>query len=98
MYLIVQVKNAGNNAVAMSRVYANITSRIAASLIPAGVSASIYTQTSDVETEADGLLSYDRVLKVEPSIIRAANEAIMQAAAQVFADLGLLEVGNYSTP
>ena len=51
-----------------------------------------------METEADGLLSYDRVLKVEPAIIRAANEAIMQEAAHVFADLGLLEVGHYSTP
>ena len=51
-YGVRDVKDAGNNAEAMSRVYANITSRIATSLIPAGVSGNIYTQTSDVETEA----------------------------------------------
>ena len=48
------MKDAGNDAAGMSRVYANITASIATELIPAGVSANIYTQTSDVETEADG--------------------------------------------
>jgi hypothetical protein len=86
-YGVRAVIDAGNNAVAMSQVYANITSPIVSSLIPAGVSANIYTQTSDVETEADGLLSYDRVLKVDPAIIRATNEAILRAAARFFASL-----------
>ena len=53
----------------------------------AGVSASIYTQTSDVETEADGLLSYDRVLKVELGEVRAANARLKLAAAEYFATL-----------
>ena len=39
-----------------------------------GLSAVIYTQTSDVETECNGLLTYDRaVAKVEPAILAAAN-------------------------
>lgn len=80
----IQVKDAGNDVAGMSRVYLNITSRIATSLIPAGLSASIYTQTSDVETEADGLLSYDRMLKVDPAMVRAANEALLKAAAHYF--------------
>lgn len=79
------MKDAGNDAVGVSRIYANITSRIATSLIPAGVSANIYTQTSDVETEADGLLSYDRVLKVDAKMVRAANEALLHAAERFFA-------------
>ena len=52
--LVSQVKDAENDAAGMSRVYANITARIATVLIPGDVSANIYTQTSDVETEADG--------------------------------------------
>ncbi len=86
-YGVRAVKDAGNNAAALSQVYANITSPIATSLIPAGVSANIYTQTSDVETEADGLLSYDRVLKVDPAIIRATNQGILRVAARFFATL-----------
>lgn len=38
-----------------------------------GLSAAVYTQTSDVETECNGLLTYDRVMKLDPAIIRAAN-------------------------
>ncbi|MBE0544605.1 MAG: glycoside hydrolase family 2 [Verrucomicrobia bacterium] len=38
-----------------------------------GLSAAVYTQTSDVETECNGLLTYDRVMKLSPAIIRAAN-------------------------
>ncbi len=39
-----------------------------------GLSAGVYTQTTDVETEANGLMTYDReVLKVDAEKIRAAN-------------------------
>jgi hypothetical protein len=39
-----------------------------------GLSAAIYTQTSDVETECNGLLSYDRtVTKMDPALLFAAN-------------------------
>lgn len=39
-----------------------------------GLSAAIYTQTSDVETECNGLLTYDRaVAKIDPEILLAAN-------------------------
>lgn len=38
-----------------------------------GCSAGVYTQTTDVETEANGLMTYDRaVLKMDPKRIRAA--------------------------
>lgn len=40
----------------------------------AGLSAVVYTQTSDVETECNGLLTYDRaVVKVDPAAARRAN-------------------------
>ncbi len=39
-----------------------------------GLSAVVYTQLTDVETECNGLLTYDReVIKVDPSRTRAAN-------------------------
>jgi hypothetical protein len=39
-----------------------------------GLSAAIYTQTTDVETECNGLLTYDRaVCKLDLSELRAAN-------------------------
>lgn len=39
-----------------------------------GLSAAVYTQTTDVETECNGFLTYDRaVLKLDPTRTRAAN-------------------------
>lgn len=39
-----------------------------------GLSAAVYTQTADVETECNGLLTYDRaVAKMDPEVLRAAN-------------------------
>lgn len=39
-----------------------------------GLNAAVYTQTTDVETECNGLLSYDRaVVKIDPAVMRAAN-------------------------
>jgi hypothetical protein len=39
-----------------------------------GLSAAIYTQTTDVETECNGLMTYDRaVSKLDPEIVMTAN-------------------------
>lgn len=39
-----------------------------------GLSAAIYTQTSDVETECNGLLTYDRAItKIDPAILARVN-------------------------
>jgi hypothetical protein len=39
-----------------------------------GLSAAIYTQTADVESECDGLMTYDRaVAKFDPAVLAAAN-------------------------
>lgn len=40
----------------------------------AGFCASVYTQITDVETECNGLMTYDRaVAKIDPQILRLAN-------------------------
>ncbi len=39
-----------------------------------GVSAAVYTQTTDVEGEVNGLMTYDRrFIKVDPASLREMN-------------------------
>ncbi|MFA6867307.1 MAG: glycoside hydrolase family 2, partial [Clostridia bacterium] len=45
--------------------------------IPKGLSASVYTEVSDVEDEANGLLSFDReVVKIDMDLIKQINEKV----------------------
>ncbi len=49
-----------------------------------GLNAAIYTQLTDVETEANGLLTYDReVLKVDPTRVAAINRGDLSRVPQV---------------
>ena len=51
------------------------------SLARTGLVGSVYTQTTDVEDEVNGLLTYDRkVMKFDVAKIAAANEAIREGA------------------
>ena len=46
-----------------------------------GCAGAVYTQTTDVEIEVNGLMTYDRkVVKVDPARIAAANKAVIEAA------------------
>ncbi len=46
-------------------------------LIGKGLSAAVYTQTTDVEVEVNGLMTYDRkVIKVDVETFRASNQAL----------------------
>ncbi|TAG98988.1 MAG: beta-galactosidase [Sphingobacteriales bacterium] len=46
-------------------------------LIPKGMSAAVYTQTTDVESEVNGLMSYDRkVMKFDPEAIFKINQKL----------------------
>ncbi|MGD9557174.1 MAG: hypothetical protein AB7V25_09175 [Mangrovibacterium sp.] len=46
-------------------------------LVKAGFSAAVYTQTTDVEMEVNGLMTYDRkVIKVDEKRIREINQKI----------------------
>jgi len=46
-------------------------------MIPYGYSAAVYTQTTDVEVEVNGLMTYDRkVVKLDESRIRKVNQEI----------------------
>lgn len=49
-------------------------------LIPFGYSAAVYTQTTDVEIEVNGLMTYDRkVVKLLEEKIRKANQEIIES-------------------
>jgi hypothetical protein len=46
-----------------------------------GLSVAIYTQTTDVEHEVNGVLTYDRVVeKMEMERVKAVNEAVIKAS------------------
>src|SRR5205823_3407568 len=46
-------------------------------LIPRGLSAAVYTQTTDVEVEVNGLMTYDRaVVKMDEKRITEANHRL----------------------
>lgn len=46
-------------------------------LVHAGLSAAVYTQTSDVEIEVNGLMTYDRaVLKMDERVLREAHRRL----------------------
>lgn len=46
-------------------------------LIPMGLSAAIYTQTTDVEIETNGLMTYDRkVIKMDPQFLKQLHKEL----------------------
>lgn len=48
-------------------------------LIDTGCAAAVYTQTTDVEVEVNGLMTYDRLEKVDASALKAINEDVIGA-------------------
>ena len=51
------------------------------------LSAAIYTQISDVETEINGLLTYDRIPKVDMKLFKAINQRIINQKIIQFDDV-----------
>jgi len=51
--------------------------------VAAGLSAAIYTQTTDVEIEVNGYLTYDRAVeKIDFARVRDAHEGLIDLAAK----------------
>jgi beta-galactosidase/beta-glucuronidase len=49
-------------------------------LIPMGYSAAVYTQTTDVEIEVNGLMTYDRkVIKMDENRLRTVNREVINS-------------------
>jgi len=47
--------------------------------IATGCAAAVYTQTTDVEIEVNGLMTYDRTVKLDPAALREINRSVIQA-------------------
>ena len=48
--------------------------------IKVGITGAVYTQTTDVETETNGLITYDRkVVKLNPAKMKAVNQGVIGA-------------------
>jgi hypothetical protein len=66
--------NTEPDAEALTNRYLSLNERLKFLAACNGLSASIYTQTTDVETELNGLMTYDReVTKMDVGAIRASN-------------------------
>ena len=52
-----------------------------------GLSSAIYTQTSDIEEEINGLMTYDREIdKLTPEVVRALNRRLYEQFAGLSGD------------
>ena len=68
------------NQEALIRAYSGLVRQLP-SLIGNGLSAAVYTQTTDVETEINGFMTYDRaVIKLTPDKVAAVNRIVYQPA------------------
>ena len=64
----------------LEKAYLGLMDRLAA-FAEKGLGGSIYTQTTDVEIEINGLLTYDRkVLKYNPAVLKKAHEDLVRRA------------------
>ena len=64
----------------LTNAYADLMKNQILPLVRKGLCATVYTQLSDVETEVNGLLTYDRtVVKMEIETVRSLNETLMNS-------------------
>jgi hypothetical protein len=72
------------NGTALGNAYSRLLRQISLLHDVRGLSAAVFTQTTDVETECNGLLSYDReVAKLESSTLALANSLVQRPAVNV---------------
>jgi hypothetical protein len=72
------------NAAALTDAYIDLAAKLFPLIRTKGLSAAIYTQTTDVEVEVNGLLTYDReVIKLDARKLAAANRGKVPAPSQL---------------
>ena len=62
-----------NDTTELARKYDQFIKDVVAFKSNEGLSAAVYTETTDCENECNGLLTYDRVMKTDVNQIRASN-------------------------
>jgi hypothetical protein len=69
------------NSTALTDRYVGLVQGTQNLMMGKGLSASIYTEITDVEGEVNGFLTYDRqVVKMDQARVRAANQALINAS------------------
>src|SRR3974377_2450910 len=64
-----------NNAQELTGAYLDLIAKLFPLIKSKGLSAAVYTQTSDVEVEVNGLMTYDReVVKMDAKRVATANQ------------------------
>ena len=63
---------------------------------PGGLNAAVYTQITDVETECDGLLTYDRVVKPDPARIAYSNQKAISGV--INPATGVITANTFTVP
>lgn len=59
----------------LTKAYRRLHEKQILPLIPKGLSATVYTQVSDVENEVNGMMTYDReIIKLEEATVRELND------------------------
>ena len=82
MYSLSTVSSAGA-AAALACLRRAVRMRASSSMVPKGFSAAVYTQTTDVEGEVNGLMTYDRkVIKINEAEVRKANQEVIKALSE----------------
>ncbi len=72
------------DAVADSQHYVQLITTVESLMSGLGLNAAVYTQITDVETELNGLYTYDRaVLKPDANAVRTANQQLIDASKKL---------------
>ncbi|WIX88397.1 sugar-binding domain-containing protein [Amycolatopsis sp. DG1A-15b] len=62
--------------------YAEVSAALERVVADRGLSGAVYTQTTDVENEVNGLLTYDRrVIKADPAVVAKCVRAVIEAGS-----------------
>ncbi len=62
--------------------YAEVSAALERVVAERGLSGAVYTQTTDVENEVNGLLTYDRrVVKMDPAVVAKCARAVIEAGS-----------------
>jgi beta-galactosidase/beta-glucuronidase len=65
----------------VTKAYLSLMERLQPEIADPGMSAAVYTQTTDVETEVNGLMTYDReIVKPDEEQLAAAHRKLFEAA------------------
>jgi beta-galactosidase/beta-glucuronidase len=67
----------------VTKAYLSLMDHLQPEVADPGMSAAVYTQTTDVETEVNGLMTYDReIVKPDEEQLAAAHRKLFEAAAK----------------